>query len=86
MNKRQIELLNFCGYKIDSSNRINGEKDCIASMAFDEKSKMFSIKIKSYTFNPGDYESIEMFTITVNHMLGLIFELNSIKDGDSNEN
>ena len=34
--------------------------------------------MKSFTFKPGDYESVEMFSITLNHMLGLVYELNLI--------
>lgn len=80
MTKKQLELLNFCGYKVDKNNKISGEKECIASMFFDEKTKLFSVAIKSYTFEPGDYDSIEMLTITVNHMLGLVYDLNHLED------
>lgn len=79
MNNRQKELIKLCEYKI-IGNRIVGKKDCISTIYFDEDAKLFSIKIKSYNFTPGDYENIEMFTITVNHMLGLVYELNLIKE------
>ena len=85
MTNKQKELINFCGYKI-VDNYLVGEKECISSIYFDEVTKLFSIKIKAFNFSPGDYDSIELFSITLNHMLGLIYELNMIKDGVSNEN
>lgn len=85
MTNRQKELIKFCGYKI-IDNKLVGEKECISNIFYDEKSGLFSIDISAYTFVPGDYDSIEAFTIVINRMLGLIYELNSIKDGDSSEN
>lgn len=84
MNKRQIELLNLIGLKINGNN-IEWKKDSLASIYFDQNTKLFNIKIKEYDFTPGDYDSIEYLTIDLNHMLGLIYELNMIKDGVSNE-
>lgn len=83
MTNRQKELIKLCGYKI-VDNKLVGEKECISSIFYDEKSKLFSINMKSFTFKPGDYESIEMFSITLNHMLGLVYELNLIKDQHEN--
>lgn len=77
MTNRQIKLLNFCGYKV-IGNKIYGEKECIANIVFDKKSKLFSIDIDAYSFKPGDYVSIEAFTLVVNHMLGIIYELNEM--------
>ncbi len=85
MTNKQKELIKFCGYKI-VGNHLVGEKKCISSIYYDETSRLFSIKIKAFTFIPSNYESVEMFSITLNHMLGLIYELNSIKDGDFIEN
>lgn len=84
MTNKQKELIKFCGYKI-VDNHLVGEKECISKIYFDETTKLFSIEMKAYTFSPGDYESIEMFSISLNHMLGLVYELNQIKDGDSND-
>ena len=84
MTNKQKELIKFCGYKI-VDNYLVGEKDCIASIYFDEATKLFSIKINAFDFSPGDYESIELFSITLNHMLGLVYELNLIKNNDSND-
>ncbi len=80
MTKKQIEILTFCGYKIDG-NKIYGEKECIASIIFDDKSKMFALDVKAHTFEPGDYDSIEMLYLAVYHMLGLIYNLNTLGDG-----
>lgn len=85
MTNRQKDLIKFCGYKI-AGNKLVGEKDCISNMYYDEKTGLFSIDMKAFTFTPGDYDSVEMFSITLNHMLGLVYELNSIKDADSVEN
>lgn len=85
MNKRQIELLNLIGLKINGNN-IEWKKDSLASIYFDQNTKLFNIKIKEHDFIPGDYDSIEYLTIDLNQMLGLIYELNMIKDGISNEN
>lgn len=84
MTNKQKELIKFCGYKI-IDNHLVGEKECISSIYFDENSGLFSIKMKAFNFSPGDYESIEMFSITLNHMLGLVYELNLIKDCVSND-
>ena len=82
MNERQKELIKLCGYKI-VGNKLVGEKECISNIYFDNKTKLFSINIKAYKFTPGDYETIETFSITLNHMLGLIYELNLINDKES---
>ena len=84
MTNRQKELINLCGYKI-VDNRLIGEKECISSIYYDEKTKLFSIDMKPYNFTPGDYETVEMVSITLNHMLGLVYELNLIGE-KSNEN
>lgn len=84
MTNKQKELIKFCGYKI-VGNRLVGEKECISSIYYDEISGLFSIDMKAFNFSPGDYESVEMFSITLNHMLGLVYELNLIKDGVSND-
>ena len=83
ITNRQKELITLCGYKI-IDNRLESEKDSVSSIYFDTNTGLFSIDIKSYSFKPGDYEEVEMFTITVNHMLGLIYELNLI-GGNINE-
>lgn len=77
ISSRQKELITLCGYRI-IDNRLIGDKESISSIYYDAKSGLFSIDIKAYNFKPGNYEEIEMFTITVNHMLGLIYELNII--------
>lgn len=84
MTNKQKELIKFCGYKI-VGNRLVGEKECISSIYYDEISGLFSIDMKAFNFSPGDYESVEIFSITLNHMLGLVYELNLIKDGVSND-
>ena len=78
ITKRQNELIKFCGYKI-KNNRLIGENESLSSIFFDKKTGLFSIDIKSHTFSPGDYDSIEYFTITLNRMLGLIYELNNLE-------
>ena len=83
ITNRQKELITLCGYKI--INKLIGEKESISCIYYDEKSGLFSIDLKSHNFNPGDYEEIEMFTITVNHMLGLIYELNLIGGNNDKE-
>lgn len=83
MTDKQKELIKALGYKI-VGNTLVGEKDCIAKIYYDNDSHLFSIKMKAYVFAPADYESIEMFSITFNHMLGLIYELNLI--GGNHEN
>lgn len=82
MTNKQKELINLCGYKI-VDNRSIGEKECISSIYYDEKTSLFSIDMKSYNFTPGDYETIEMLSIALNRMLGLVYELNMI--GEKNE-
>lgn len=77
MTNRQKELIKLCGYKI-VDNKLIGEKECISNIYYDEESQLFSIDMKSYNFKPGDYETVEMFSITLNHMLGLVYELNLI--------
>lgn len=84
MTNKQKELIRFCGYKI-VDNHLVGEKECISSIYYDKISGLFSIRMKAFNFVPGDYESVEMFSITLNHMLGLIYELNLIKDGGSHD-
>lgn len=84
MNKRQIELLNLVGFKVVGNN-INWKNDSLASIFFDETSGLFNIKVQAHTFTPGDYEDVEYLAIDLNHMLGLVYELNSIKEV-SNEN
>lgn len=84
MNKRQIELLNFVGFQVDGDN-IKWKNNSLASIFFDKDSELFSIKVQAHNFAPGDYDSIEYLSIDLNHMLGLVYELNSIKEV-SNEN
>ena len=84
MTNEQKELIKFCGYKI-VDNHLVGEKECISSIYYDKISGLFSIQMKAFNFVPGDYDSVEMFSITLNHMLGLIYELNLIKDGGSHD-
>ncbi len=84
MNKRQIELLNFVGFQVDGDN-IKWKNNSLASIFFDKNSGLFSIKVQEHNFAPGDYNSIEYLSIDLNHMLGLVYELNSIKEV-SNEN
>ena len=84
MNKRQIELLNFVGFQVDE-NKIKWKNSSLASIFFDKDSGLFSIKVQAHNFAPGDYDSIEYLSIDLNHMLGLVYELNSIKEV-SNEN
>ena len=84
MNKRQIELLNFVGFQVDGDN-IKWKNNSLASIFFDNDSGLFSIKVQAHNFAPGDYDSIEYLSIDLNHMLGLVYELNSIKEV-SNEN
>ena len=85
MTNRQIELLKLVGFKIDG-NKIIWKNDSLASIFYDKKSGLFNIKVQAHTFTPGDYDSVEYLAIDLNHMLGLIYELNSLKEGDSNEN
>ena len=82
MTNRQKELIKLCGYKV-VDNKLVGENDSISYIYYDEGSKLFSINMKSYSFKPGDYETVEMFSITLNHMLALVYELNMIKDGNN---
>lgn len=77
MTDRQKELIKSLGYKI-IDNTLIGEKKCISKIYYDNYSHLFSIKMKAYIFDPADYESMEMFSITFNHMLGLVYELNLI--------
>lgn len=78
MNKRQIELLNFLGCKIVGTNII-WKEESLASIYFDKPSGLFNIKVQNYTFKPNDYDSIEHLAIDLHHMLGIIYELNSIR-------
>lgn len=80
MNKRQIELLKLVGFKV-SDNKITWRNISYSSIYFE----LFSIKIDAHTFNHGDYDSIEYLAIDLNHILDLVYELNTIKDGDYNE-
>lgn len=84
MNKRQIELLNFAGFKVNGNN-IKWKNNSLASIFFDEASGLFSIKVQAHNFTPRDYKSIEYLSIDLNHMLGLVYELNFVKEV-SNEN
>lgn len=84
MNKRQIELLKFLGCKVDGT-KIIWKDDSLASIFFDESSGLFNIKVQEHTFKPGDYDSVEYLAIDLHHMLGIIYELNSVR-GDKNEN
>jgi len=84
MNKKQRELLKFLGFKVDGIN-ITWKNDSLVSIFFDESSGLFNIKIQEHTFKPGDYDSIEYLAIDLHHMLGIIYELNSVR-GDKNEN
>lgn len=79
MTNRQKELIKLCGYKI-VDNKLIGEKESLSAIYYDEDTNLFSIDMKAFKFKPGDYESVEMFSITLNHMLGLVYELNMIKD------
>lgn len=85
MTNKQIEILNFLKKKMDGNNVV-WDHESKASMFFDEDSKLFNIKIDAHTFTPGDYDSIEQFTIDVSHMLALAYELNFFCGGDSIEN
>lgn len=84
ISKRQFELLNLVGFKIEGDNII-WKNDSQASIYYDEPTGLFNIKVKAHTFTPGDYDSVEYLAIDLNHMLGLIYELNSIRGGDSDE-
>lgn len=79
MTKKQIELLKLVGFKIKGNNVIWKNKS-LASIYYDEKAKLFNIKVEQHTFTPGDYDAIEYLAIDINHMLGLIYELNSIRE------
>ena len=79
MNKRQIELLNFVGFQVDGDN-IKWKNNSLASIFFDKDSGLFSIKVQAHNFDPGDYDSIEYLSIDLNHMLVLVYELNSITE------
>ena len=83
MNKRQIELLNFVDFQVDGNN-IKWKNNSLASIFFDKDSGLFSINVQAHNFKPGDYDSIEYLAIDLNHMLGLVYELNSIGGGNSN--
>lgn len=85
MNKRQLELLNLAGFKVND-NKITWKNNSHSSIYFDQDTKLFSIKVNAYTFTPGDYDSVEYLAIDLNHMLGLVYELNMIKDGDCHAN
>ena len=85
MNKRQLELLNLVGFKVDGNN-ITWKNNSHSSIYFDKDTKLFSIKVDAYTFTPGDYDSVEYLAIDLHHMLGIIYELNMIKDGDYHAN
>lgn len=85
MNKRQLELLKLVGFKV-SGNNITWKNKSYSSIYFDQATKLFGIKVNAHTFTPGDYDSVEYLAIDLNHMLGLVYELNMIKDGDFHAN
>lgn len=55
MNKKQLEVLGFLKKKI-IRNTIVWKHDTSISIYFDKATKLFNIKIESYTFIPGDYK------------------------------
>ena len=81
MNKHQEQLLNLCGYHVDETGSIIKEdKSKLSTIIFDKETRLFTISISAYTFNPGDHDSIEEFSIDLNHKLGLVYELNLVND------
>jgi len=85
MNNKQIELLKFCGFEIDDDHLLVLEKEnknSLVKICFNNSVKLFTIKTQGCYFKPNDYDSIELFTIELSRKLGLVYELNHLKDGD----
>ncbi|MCI5521357.1 MAG: hypothetical protein MR411_01900 [Tenericutes bacterium] len=81
MNKHQEQLLNLCGYHVDENGSIIKEDESkLSIILFDKETRLFNISISAYTFNPGDHDSIEYFSVELNHKLVLVYELNLVKD------
>lgn len=85
MNKKQIELLKFCGFDVNVEKNyiIDPNKEAIANIIFEPLTGFFTIKMKSHRFIPNEYEDIVLFTIDLNKKLGLVYELN-MHLGDKN--
>lgn len=55
-------------------------KKVFQNIYIDYKIKLFSLNLKSYKFAPGNHKIIETTSNTLNHILGLIYELNLIRN------
>lgn len=85
MNKKQMELLKFCGFEIDIEKNIitdTNNKKSITTIIYEPLTGFFTLKISNHRFIPNDYDSAELFSIDFNRKLGLVYELNKYLGGD----
>jgi len=79
MNKRQIELLNFCGFEIKDNKIIDkNNPDSLITIHYEKITEFFSLEIQHKLFKANDYDIMEQFGIEFGRKLGLVHELNLI--------
>lgn len=78
-NKRQLQMLELCGFKFDNNKVIDIQnRNMLVEITYTYVTGMFGVKTEGKYFDFGDYDSVENFTIDVNHVLGLVYELNML--------
>lgn len=86
MNNKQIKLLEFCGFIVDTEKNtiIDKNKNSLVEILFEPLTGFFTLKSKSHRFVPNQYDDVEKFSIDINRKLSLVYELNKYLGGDNN--
>ena len=80
MSSRQKQLLRFCGFEIKDKKIIDkNNPHSLVTIYYEEITDLFTLKIKSHSFRPNDYDTMEAFGIEFGRKLGLVHELNLIR-------
>ena len=82
--KRQLELLRLCGFEfVDNKFKDFHNRNMLVDIIYESDTGLFTLETKGKRFDVKDYDSVEAFTIDVNHVLGLIYELNLLNENEN---